>query len=113
MRKFTHLDSLDKPRRRASKAPLVVLFALILVASPPLFEVAKLNLARHGLLGLSTPVETPLLDVLSAQWQYSHSELRDWVTPLLVNRMRWSPNLVLPVAFFWAGVAAFMLRRGH
>jgi hypothetical protein len=112
MRKFTHLDTLDRPRRRASKAPLVLLFVLILVAAPPMFEVAKLNLARWGLFGITTPVATPVLDAVSAQWEYSHGELRDWVTPLLVNR-RWNPRLVLPIAFLWAGVAAFMLRRGH
>jgi hypothetical protein len=112
MRKFTHLDDLDHPRRKPSKAPKVILFLLIIIATPPMFEVAKLNLARWGLFGLTTPVDTPLLNALSAQWEYSHGELRDWVTPLMVNR-RWNPKLVLPFAFLWAGVAAFMLRRGH
>jgi hypothetical protein len=112
MRKFTHLDTLDHPARRPSKAPLVMLFVLIIIATPPMFEVAKINLARWGVFGLTSPVETPLLDALSARWEYSHGELRDWVTPLMVYR-RWNPKLVLPIAFFWAGVAAFMLRRGH
>jgi hypothetical protein len=109
MRKFTHLDSLDQPRKRRSKAPLVVLFVLILIAAPPLYEVARINLARFG---LTPPVATPLLDAMSRQWEYSHGEFRDWVTPMLVNR-RWNPQFVLPIAFLWAGVAAFMLRRGH
>jgi hypothetical protein len=113
MRKFTHLDDLDQPRRQPSKVfPLAVLFVLTLVATPPLFEVAKIHASRHGLFGLTPPVATPLLDALSAQWEYSHGEFRDWLTPLLVNR-RWSPKFVLPIAFFWTGVAALMLRRGH
>jgi hypothetical protein len=112
MRKFTHIDALDHPRRRRSKAPLVLLFALILVVTPPMFEVGKMNLARWGLFGLTTPVDTPLLDFLGAQWEYSHSELRDWSTPLLVNR-RWNPRMVIPFAFFWTALAALMLRRGH
>ena len=112
MRKFTQLDSLDHPRRKRSKAPLVVLFVLILVATPPLFEVGKLNLARWGLFGLPPSVETPILNTLSAQWETSHSEFRDWITPLMANR-RWNPQFVLPIAFIWTAVAAMMLRRGH
>jgi hypothetical protein len=112
MRKFTQLDALDQPRRRPSRAPLVLLFLVIVIATPPIFEVAKINLARLGLFGLTAPVDTPLLNALSAQWEYSHGEVRDWLTPLMVGR-KWTPQLVLPVAFLWAGVAAFMLRRGH
>src|SRR4051812_26382663 len=108
MRKFTHLDSLDVTRRPRSRAPLVLLFALMLVATPPAFELAKLNLARFGLFGLSSTVETPILDTLSKHWESGGSEFRDWVTPMLVNR-RWNPKLVLPVAFVWTGVAVFML----
>jgi hypothetical protein len=112
MRKTTHLDALDHPRRRQSKAPLVLLFVLILVATPPLFEVGKMNLARWRLCGLTYPVDTPLLDFLSAQWEYSHGELRDWSTPLLASR-KWNPKMVIPFAFFWTALAALMLRRGH
>ena len=112
MRKFTHLDSLDRPRRQKSKAPLVILFVLILIATPPMFEVGKMNLARWGLFGLTAPVDTPLLDYLSARWEYSHGELRDWSTPLLASR-KWNPKMVVPFALMWAGFAALMLRRGH
>ena len=112
MRKFSHLDVLDPTRPRRSRAPLIFLVALILVATPPLFELARLNAARFGLFGLTMPVETPILDAASAQWEYSHSECRDWIAPWLVNR-RWNPNLVLPIAFVWTGLAALMLRRGH
>ena len=111
MRKFCHLDALDVPRRRRSKAPLVVLFVLVLLATPPLFELAKVNLAHWGLFGLPARVDTPLLDAISKQWESSHSEFRDWLAPQLVG-WRWNPKFVLPIAFFWAAVAAFMLRRG-
>ena len=112
MRKFAHIDALDHPRRRRSKAPLVLLFVLILIATPPLYEVGKMNLARFGLFGFAGRVDTPLLDFVSAQWEYSHSELRDWSTPLLVYR-RWNPKMVIPFALFWAAAAAMMLRRSH
>jgi hypothetical protein len=113
MRKFTHLDALDQPRQHPSKLfPLVVLSLLILIATPPLFELAKVELSHYGLFGLTPRVETPILDALAKQWEYSHGEFRDWVTPLLADR-RWSPKFVMPIAFLWAGVAAFMLRRGH
>ena len=59
MRKFTHLDALDHTRRRRSKAPLVLLFVLILVATPPMFEVGKMNLARFGLFGFTRPRRYP------------------------------------------------------
>jgi hypothetical protein len=111
MRKYTHLDALDHPRRRRSKAPLILLLLLVFIATPPLFELTKLNLARCGLFGLSGAVDTPLLDFFAKQWETNHGEIRDWATPLLVNR-RWNPQLVLPIAFFWTAVAAFMLRRG-
>jgi hypothetical protein len=111
MRKFTHLDTLDHPRRRASKAPLVILGFLVLLAAPPAYEVAKLNLGRFGLCGITNPVDTPVLDFLSKHWETSHGEVRDWITPMMVNR-RWTPTMVLPIAFFWCAVAAFMLRRG-
>jgi hypothetical protein len=112
MRKFTQLDALDHARRRRSRAPLVVLFLAIVIASPPAFEAAKLNLARMGLFGLTTPVDTPVLDFLAAQWSDRGSEFRDWATPLMVNR-RWNPRLVVPFACLWTLVAALMLRRGH
>jgi hypothetical protein len=112
MRKFTHIDALDHPRRRRSKAPLVYLFAIMLIATPPLFEVGKMNLARFHLFGFAGRVDTPLLDFFSAQWEYSHGQLRDWSTPLLANR-RWTPGMVIPFAFFWTAMAALMLRRGH
>src|SRR3954471_8172012 len=109
MRKFVHLDTLDRPKKRRSKALLVVLFALLVVATPPLYELARLKLAEHGILA---PVATPLLDTISAQWAYSHGEFRDWATPLMASR-RWSPSLVLPIAFLWTALGAYMLRRGH
>jgi hypothetical protein len=112
MQKFTHLDSLDQPRKKKSKAPLVVLFVLALVATPPLFEVGKMNLARWGLFGLTSRVETPILDTIGKHWHENDRELREWITPFLVNR-RWNPQFVLPIAFFWTIVAAMMLRRGH
>jgi hypothetical protein len=112
MQKFSGLDTLDEPRRRKSKAPLVYLFVLILLATPPLFELARLHLARWELFGLSAPAETPLLDFLSKGWQTGQSDLRDWMAPMMVNR-RWNPQLVIPFAFFWTAVAALMLRRGH
>jgi hypothetical protein len=111
MRKFCHLDALDAPRRKRSKAPLVILFILVMVATPPLYEAARFHLAEWGLFGLARPVSTPLLDAISKQWEFSHSEVRDWIAPWMVNR-RWNPAFVLPIAFFWTGVAAFMLRRG-
>jgi hypothetical protein len=112
MRKFTHLDSLDRPRKRRSRAPLIVLLLMALVATPPAYEFARLKLAEYRLLGFSGAVDTPLLTAISHHWEYGRGELRDWATPLLVNR-RWSPQMVLPIAFFWTGVAAFMLRKGH
>jgi hypothetical protein len=112
MRKFARLDALDAPPRRRSKAPLVLLFILFAIAAPPTFEVVKLNLARLGLFGMTTPVDTPILDVLNAQWHARDSELRDWITPLLVNR-RWNPRLVIPIAFLWTALAAWLLRKGH
>jgi hypothetical protein len=112
MRKFTHLDSLDRPRQPKSKAPLVLAFAFVVLATPPAFELAKINLARFGVFGLSRPVDTPVLDFVSAQWEATRSELRDWSTPLFVNR-RWNPQLVIPFAFVWTALAALMLRRGH
>jgi hypothetical protein len=111
MRKFSHLDVLDRPKRRRSKAPLVVLVLLLLVASPPLYELARLNLAKYGLFGLTGYVDTPLLDTLSKYWETSHGEIRDWIAPLMVNR-KWNPRLVLPIAFLWTAWGAFMLRRG-
>jgi hypothetical protein len=112
MRKFTHLDALDQTRRRKSNAPLVLLMILIVIAVPPLYEVAKINLAQFGLFGFAGRADTPLLDFLSAQWEYSHGQLRDWSAPYLVNR-RWNPRMVIPFAFFWTALAALMLRRGH
>ena len=112
MRKFTHLDALDQPRRRRSKAPLVLLFALDPRRHPAPVRGRQDEPVRLGLFGFAGRVDTPLLDFLSAQWEYSHSELRDWSTPLLANR-RWNPRLVIPFAFFWTAAAALMLRRGH
>jgi hypothetical protein len=112
MNKFSALDALDQPRRRKSKAPLVYLLVLILIAAPPLFELSKVGLARLELFGLAAPVATPVLDYLGAGWQTGQSDVRDWIAPMLIN-LRWSPRLVLPVAFFWAAVAALMLRRSH
>jgi hypothetical protein len=109
MRKFVHLDTLDQPKKPRSKALLVVFFALVAVAAPPLYELARLKLAEHGILD---PVATPLLDTISAQWAYSDGEFRDWLTPLLARR-RWSPSMVLPIAFLWCALGAFMLRRSH
>jgi hypothetical protein len=111
MHKHSQLDSLDRPQRRRSRAPLVVLLLVALAATPLLYEVAQLHLANTGLFGLGR-VDTPILDALSKQWEAGHSEFRDWMAPWMVNR-RWSPRLVLPIAFFWTGVAALMLRRGH
>jgi hypothetical protein len=111
MRKFTHLDDLDRPHRRRSRAPLLLLLLVALAATPLLYEAAQLHLSNWGLFGLGR-VDTPILDALRKHWEAGHSEFRDWVTPRLVN-YRWSPRLVLPIAFFWAGVAALMLRRGH
>jgi hypothetical protein len=111
MRKFTNLDTLDRPRRRSSKAPLVVLVLLLLIATPPLYELARLNLANYGLFGLSGAVDTPLLDTLSKFWETSHGEVRDWIAPMMVNR-KWNPGLVLPIAFLGTAAGAFMLRRG-
>jgi hypothetical protein len=112
MRKFSALDALDAPQRRKSKAPLVYLLVLVLVVTPPLFEFGKVGLARAGLFGLTTPVATPLLDYLSSGWETGQSDVRDWIRPMMINR-RWSPGLVIPIAFFWTAVAAMMLRRGH
>src|SRR6516162_1585969 len=95
MRKYSALDALDQPRRRKSKAPLVYLLILILIATPPLVELGKVNLARFGLFGLSTPVETPVLDFISSGWQTGQSDVRDWITPMMVN-CRWNPQLVIP-----------------
>ena len=111
MRKFTHLDSLDSARRRSSKVPLVLLFVLMLIAIPPMFELGKLNLARCGLFGF-TSCDTPLLDYLSTHWETNHGEVRDWIAPHLTNRT-WNPKLVIPFACFWTAAAALMLRRGH
>src|SRR4051812_28454175 len=109
MRKFVHLDTLDQPKKPRSRAVLVVLFALVVVATPPLYELGRWKLAEHGILD---PVATPLLDTISAHWAYSRGELRDWATPLMARR-RWSPSMVLPIAFLWCALGAFMLRRGH
>jgi hypothetical protein len=112
MRKFSALDALDPPRRKKSKAPLVYFIVLVLIASPPLFELGKLNLARFGLFGLTNPVQTPVLDVLSAGWQTGESDVRDWIAPKMAN-LRWSPGFVIPIAFFWTAMGALMLRRTH
>jgi hypothetical protein len=112
MRKFARLDALDDPPRRRSKAPLVLLLILAAIVTPPAFEVVKLNLARLGLFGMTTPVDTHILDTLNAQWQTRHIEFRDWITPLMVNR-RWNPRLVIPLAFLWTALAAWLLRKGH
>jgi hypothetical protein len=112
MRKFSALDALDQPRRRRSRAPLVYLLIVVLLATPPLYELGKLHLARSGLFNLSTAVETPLLDYLSKGWESGQSDVRDFVAPWMA-RPRWNPQLVIPVAFFWTAVAALMLRRGH
>jgi hypothetical protein len=112
MRKYSALDALDQPRRRKSKAPLVYLLVLILIAAPPAFELGKAGLARLGLFGLETPVQTPVLDFLSTAWETGQSDVRDWIPTVMVN-FRWSPRFVIPFAFFWTAVAALMLRRGH
>jgi hypothetical protein len=112
MRKFSALDALETPRRRKSKAPLVYLLVLILIVAPPAFELGKVGLARAQLFGLTNPVATPLLDLLSSTWETGQSDVRDWITPMMLN-LRWSPGLVVPIAFFWTAVAAMMLRRGH
>jgi hypothetical protein len=112
MQKFTNLDSIELPRRRRSKAPKVMLFLMILVVTPPLFEFTKLELAERGLFGIANPVETPILNALSASWETGHGEFREWVTPLIADRT-WSPKMVLPIAFFWTGVGVLMLRKGH
>jgi hypothetical protein len=112
MRKFSALEALDQPRRRRSKAPLVYLVVVVLIATPPLLELGKVGLARLGLFGLAGSVETPVLDFLSSTWQTGQSDVRDWITPMRVQ-FRWSPRLVIPVAFFWTAVAALLLRRGH
>jgi hypothetical protein len=113
MYKSARHDFFDEPRRRRrSKSSLVVLLILSAIAAPPLFEVAKIDLARLGWFGMTTPVSTPLLDALDAQWHARHSEFRDWITPLLVNR-RWDPRLVLPIAFLWTALGAWLLRKGH
>ena len=112
MRKFTHLDSLDHPRRRRSKAPLVLLFVLILIATPPMFEVGKIEPGAVGTVRAHHAGRHPSARLPQHALGDSHGELRDWSTPLLVNR-RWNPKLVIPFAFFWTAVAALMLRRGH
>jgi hypothetical protein len=111
MQKFMALDALDAPQRQKSKAPLVYLFVLILLATPPLFELAKVQAARYELFGLSAPVDTPLLDYLSKTWEFGRSDVRDWMAPYLVNR-RWKPEYVIPLAFFFTAIGALMLRRG-
>jgi hypothetical protein len=112
MRKYNHLDTLDDPPRRRSKAPLVVLFVLALIASPPLFEAARLGLSRRGLFGFTATVDTPVLDAIDAQWQARQSEFHDWVTPLMINR-KWSPRVVLPIVFLWTAFGVWLLRKGH
>jgi hypothetical protein len=112
MRKFTHLEALDRPRRRKSNAPMILLVVLILIATPFLCEVAKMNLTQFRLFGFSGRADTPLLDFVSTQWEFSHGQIRDWSAPYLVNR-RWTPQMVIPFAFFWTAMAALMLRRGH
>jgi hypothetical protein len=111
MQKFSPLDALDERQQPKSKAPLVYLFVLILLATPPLFELAKVQAARHELFGLSAPAETPLLDFLSKGWENGQSDVRDWIAPYMVNR-RWKPEYVIPLAFFLTVVGALMLRRG-
>jgi hypothetical protein len=88
------------------------LLVLILIATPPVFELGKVGLARLGLFGLETPVQTPVLDFLGSAWETGQSDVRDWITPMTFN-LRWSPRFVIPFAFFWTAVAALMLRRSH
>ena len=97
---------------RRSRVPMVILFLLVLIVSPLAYECGSLVFARwQSIYGTYWAPRTPLLSAIAEWSAFSNFETRRQFSSRFLNG-HWSPNLAIPLAVTWAGLAAFFLRRG-
>jgi hypothetical protein len=99
----------ETPRRRWPTV-LMVLF-LIMGLGPLAMEGAAMCLGNwKEVMGVSTDVQTPVLDRVTESLQDLNGAFWLWVTPCF-RGLPWEPTVVLPAATIIMALAMFMLRR--
>ena len=113
MRKYSTFDDNDFERSRGSKATQrLILLMIVLLISTLRYECGNLSYSRwQGVLGRSQRVDTPILDMIAHQ----ASELRQQfggAGTSAFRKIEWKPMTIVPMAFGFAAVGAWFLRRG-
>ena len=112
MPKTMSLVNEPRPRGRAIRRLQVALLCLFAIAIAfPLYDISRICIATwQGMYGPVYHVETPVLDAIRECTRMANRDVHDFVVPY-VSRLPWKPNVVLPLAFLWTGLAALLLRR--
>jgi hypothetical protein len=113
MRKYHGIGDDQGQRASRSRAPMVILFLIVLLIAPFAYEGGSIVVARwQSMYGTYWEPRTPILNAISEWSATSNREVQRQFSKSFLNG-RWSPALAIPMAITWAGLAAFFLRRGH
>ena len=103
-------DQIDPPGR--SRAPKAILFGLLLLVSPLLYEWGLIIWAQwRTMTGDYTVAKTPLLDAIQ-EWTRSANQEMTLHYSGIFDSGAWKPALAVPIVITWAVVmAAAFLRK--
>lgn len=113
MRKYSTFDEneCDQPRRSSLIAKLVLLMMVMLI-SPLLYECGNLSYSRwQGVVGRSQRVQTPILDAIAIH-SNEFGQQFSGLGKSTFRKVEWKPSTIVPIAFGFAAVAGWFLRRG-
>jgi hypothetical protein len=112
MRKLQSVTADPRPRTRRSKATFFLVFSLLLMFSPIVYESGlRCYASWQGLFGTYPQIQTPVLDALNAGYETASFDLKQ-LTSGIFRQSPWKPSFVIPFAIFWTGVLAMLLRKG-
>lgn len=101
-------ESKPKPPKRYGRTLLVV---LLIAAFPLIYEGSLLCVAQwKSMFGRVEVVHTPVLDFIREQFTSAREKMSDFEVRSS-PAIQWKPEVVVPLAILWTGVAVLILRR--
>ena len=113
MRKFQTLDADERlANKKASSAARMILLVMVVLISPLVYEVGNVAYGRWQSVTLrSHRIETPIMDAIARYGSEFRGEFGGMGTSVF-RKIEWKPTTIVPLAFGFAAIAAWFLRRG-